>query len=193
MNFEKKYESPAEELFAPYIANVGKELNMEYDCQLPICETVPSRFHKWVKMKCAYFDGIDYCSEYPCKCDEGLCNEGLPEWLYKAIEEHDSSGCNSDCEIDHCKYRTTPYSYEKYRLDFSLINKNLKLYIDIEVDGIKWHDPVVDIERDEYMESKGWQVIRFPASDTMHDPIKASISLKQQILKFLWNTWGDSS
>ena len=189
MNFETKYESPAEEFFAPYIAQVGKELHMKYDYQVSICETMPPRFHKWVKMECVYFDEIYDCSQYHCKCDQAISCDGLPDWLRESIEEHDYNGCDGYCEDDHCKYRTDAYSYEKYRLDFTLTNENL--YIDIEVDGKKWHDPVSDRERDAYMEGRGWHVIRFPASDTIHDPITVSKSLKQQIRKFMWDAWGD--
>ena len=55
---------------------------------------------------------------------------------------------------------------KRYTLDFALFNESKK--IDIECDGFGTHNiidglPVLDdIERDEYLKKRKWEVLRFP-------------------------------
>ncbi|TAL46663.1 DUF559 domain-containing protein [archaeon] len=54
----------------------------------------------------------------------------------------------------------THYSYEKYRIDFALIKKG-KIKIAIELDGENFHNEKADDERDDYLDSLGFRVLRF--------------------------------
>ena len=70
-------------------------------------------------------------------------------------------------DIESFGYKLIPkYIEKRYTLDFALIGKGKK--IDIECDGFGTHNiidglPVIeDIERDEYLEKRGWTILRFP-------------------------------
>ena len=61
---------------------------------------------------------------------------------------------------------------KRYTLDFALLGKKK---INIECDGYQ-HEiieglPVLeDVERDEFLEKEGWQVLRFPNHKTLSQP-----------------------
>ena len=64
-----------------------------------------------------------------------------------------------------------------YRLDFTLETKTLKLAI--EIDGHDFHSTkeqkAADYQRDRYLQSRGWRVVRFSGSEIYQDASKCAL------------------
>jgi very-short-patch-repair endonuclease len=105
-------------------------------------------------------------------------NKSIRDWDYcdwvKEKELEDKAE-----ELEEQGYRTT-YHFEKYRLDFALespLKKNTPfIKVDIEIDGEEFHitkrDHFYDLDRNEYLEKKGWHILRIKAQDVFTGKIK---------------------
>lgn len=70
-----------------------------------------------------------------------------------------------------------------YKLDFAIFCRKGK--IDVECDGRAWHeeyrDQLRDRERDNYLASKGWIVLRFPAIKIYRNLLECVKRIKEAI------------
>lgn len=89
----------------------------------------------------------------------------------KIVFQHEiiERGCNIEgksyqndvCDKNHYNCHDCKYDNEfiKYILDFSIMKNKIK--IDLELDGINFHNKTKDNQRDIYMKKKGWIVLRY--------------------------------
>lgn len=57
------------------------------------------------------------------------------------------------------------YRIGRFFADFAIIEARVV----VEVDGLYWHDPVRDAERDAFMDHRGWRVLRFTDKQVLAD------------------------
>jgi len=106
--------------------------------------------------------GFEYCCQY--SVFDSVTYTGLKRWI--------ASRFGDEIEEDELpswvfKYGDPCWSYtrefEKYRLDFLIERESVK--IDLEVDGKKYHEgrEEYDKRRDQFMQQRGYKVIRIPA------------------------------
>ena len=164
---EPRYESWAEEQFYPYLWEVAKELKMDFKYQYEITEEVPNR-----------------CYSKFCPQDEDY---GQDEYDGDIKFKRKWKTVDSPCDdFDDCEWFKEGYNYTKYRLDFLLTNKKLK--VDIEVDGKKWHNKEKDSIRDKYMNDRGYCVIRVAAAEIHRNPLHVAIRVKNDVLMMVWES-----
>ena len=103
------------------------------------------------------YDKIKKQEEFEKQYFSGHFDSPTELLLYQKLQEID---------FESLGYKLIPKFVEKrYTLDFALVGKRK---LDIECDGFGNHNiidclPVIeDIERDEYLTKKGWEVLRFP-------------------------------
>ncbi len=65
----------------------------------------------------------------------------------------------------------------RYRLDMAVPRRRLN----IECDGVRYHDKAKDEERDRYLRSKGWLVLRFPGEKILRYPGMCSEKVLQEL------------
>lgn len=71
----------------------------------------------------------------------------------------------------------TQWQVNNYRLDLAVPDRK----IDIECDGLKYHNPVTDRQRDEDMRKNGWFVIRFSAREILEYPALCSEKVLREL------------
>jgi very-short-patch-repair endonuclease len=98
------------------------------------------------------------------KKEEKIEEHSLHE-KFDTIEERLLFEKIQEINIEKYKYTVIPkLVVKRYTLDFAMVGKKK---IDIEVDGtqheiIKGVPVLEDVERDEFLEKEGWEVMRFP-------------------------------
>lgn len=85
----------------------------------------------------------------------------------------------SDCiDDDYCHFGYS-YKYNKYVLDFAIFKGEKK--IDLEVDGVSFHDTVYDAVRDEFMKNKGWVILRYKYKDVLKNKQKILDDIEKEL------------
>lgn len=142
-----KCESPLEMKMVDILLDIRKEFDIEI---------IPQFLLEEEKIYYKHF-----CHEYTCWDDT-----------------HKFMACTHEryCNCEQRQIINNTYRYEKYRLDFLVKLKWLKL--DIECDGDSFHtDKNYDRKRDEYMDSSSIEVLRFSTDEILehYDYVKNRI------------------
>jgi very-short-patch-repair endonuclease len=128
-------------------------------------------------------------AEYNADLDEYLALHSMYQSIYHYYKRFERLAKLCESPVEAAFWSTAYFELSKfgrltpqvkvgpYRLDFGLETSTFKLAI--EIDGHDYHSTkeqkATDYQRDRYLQSQGWRVIRFSGSEVYQDASKCAL------------------